>query len=370
MRAEFTIGFGSIFPPTLGVNIDFLATTIQIINNTSNPFYIRRGNNDIPTASNNDYPIAPGAVISLACSGRSFGFSLATSPAPTDANAVVKVILSGGLRADNRHEIKINKLSNKAQVPLNFAPKYMIAMNNTPQKIMVNQGSRWLPRLGDADLTIPGNYFMIVPVSGVDYGIQADPITDPLLDCTMIWTDGEGLLDLVNDIIYGFTLLPFPPLPPPFDWCHLFDFTVSDWGFCAGIIDPTTGCPVGSLGNYVPGVGWLSDNVSGANDIIFIEKYTNPATTVFKIQEITAYYLDSATGLTNRTPFTRKKPPAGNLHESHFTQSSVHGDTFVTAAFNNTDVNTVGVQIQKNGVDINEFLIYAMLVCGSVTDPY
>lgn len=71
-----------------------------VLNNTSNPVYVRRGSPDVPDATNADYviPAASNGIpgnVALPVNVREFGFFLPLTPALTDATQVATIILEG-----------------------------------------------------------------------------------------------------------------------------------------------------------------------------------------------------------------------------------------------------------------------------------
>lgn len=80
--------------------LGFTPNKIIVLNNTSNPCYIRRGAPDIPGVTNKDYIVSPASAtapgnVTLPTSVREFGFFIPTSPAWTDTTAICTIILEG-----------------------------------------------------------------------------------------------------------------------------------------------------------------------------------------------------------------------------------------------------------------------------------
>lgn len=99
MRREFTL---SSVNNTMSVTLPFNPQWVIVLNNTSNPVYIRRGNNAIPgTAIGSfDYKIPAAANgipsnVQLPTSSYEFAAYLPTSPALTDTTQVVTIIFIG-----------------------------------------------------------------------------------------------------------------------------------------------------------------------------------------------------------------------------------------------------------------------------------
>lgn len=98
IRYEITLtnGTNSFSVTQLG----FTPNKIIMLNNTSNPLYVRRGSPDIPTTTNKDYIVSPASAtapgnVTLPTNVREFGFFIPTTPVWTDLTAICTVILEG-----------------------------------------------------------------------------------------------------------------------------------------------------------------------------------------------------------------------------------------------------------------------------------
>lgn len=99
-QQEYILGLKAKNGYQCSVDLPFTPSEIYVINNTSNPLYIRRGSCQIPTATFYDYKVNAQAngiagSVKLPTNASQFGLFLPSSPALTDTAATVQVIFRG-----------------------------------------------------------------------------------------------------------------------------------------------------------------------------------------------------------------------------------------------------------------------------------
>lgn len=107
------------FSNVLSVSLQFNPSEIIVLNNTSNPVYISRGNTQIPSASFYDYRV-PAAVngypgnVKIPTNSYEFGVFLPLTPTLTDTTATVTIIFKGSLiKFQNFQEFALDVLNTK-----------------------------------------------------------------------------------------------------------------------------------------------------------------------------------------------------------------------------------------------------------------
>lgn len=225
MRYEFQLG--NRYNTKQVTSLGFTPNKIIVLNNTSNPVFIRRGNPSIPTATYYDY-VVPGATatipatnVALPTSVREFGFFLPLTPALSDPLQTVTVILEGdGTLSNDFFEFRLDAGTPKLSIEVPFQPSQVFIYNPSDGTLLMSAGSLRQPTdLDQADIIItPRNYTIFTPWQGYDYGVFLKNVT--AWQCVIFFAKGEGFTDYPRFMDYPNMTYPgnsfaLNPLPNP-----------------------------------------------------------------------------------------------------------------------------------------------------------
>lgn len=198
--------------PTVSVtSLWFRPNKIIVLNNTSNPVYVRRGGADIPTVFSKDYvvPAQSGGLptnVSLPTVADEFAFALVTNPPLSDATQVVTVILQGdGTLPTGFFESRLTPDRPAQSIETPFNPNHVFIYNPTDAYAYFRVGGLDVPDKISADITVlPQTFYIFTPFNSSYYGAFLD--SPSAWECVFFLIEG--------DADFGRRVFEFPNIDP------------------------------------------------------------------------------------------------------------------------------------------------------------
>lgn len=201
----------------------FRPNKVIVLNNTSNPVYVRRGGSDLPDAPSADYVVTPATSskpgeLTFPTVSTEFAFFLPTSPPLSDTTQVVTIIIQGdGTLPTDFFEYRLNEDQPEVEIETAVTPNNIFVYNPTDSTIYLRVGGLDVPDSSNADITIfPRSYYVFSPFESYYYAASMD--SPPAIWSAVIFLAkgssqyGQDILNYPNWTLPGI-LIDLNPLP-------------------------------------------------------------------------------------------------------------------------------------------------------------